>query len=55
MTNTDKNRVMVLAVVEGGMSVTEAATRLNLSPASCGRNARFADVRPGAHVGAVIT
>jgi len=27
------------------MSVTEAATRLNLSPASCGPNARFAECK----------
>jgi len=44
-----EKHVIVLAIVAGGrvcrMSVTEAATRLNLSPASCGRNVRFAECR----------
>ena len=31
MANTDRNRVIVLAVVEGGMSVSEAARRFKVS------------------------
>ena len=42
MAATDQNHVIVLAIVEDSMSVTEAATRFNLSPAVCGRNVRIA-------------
>jgi len=42
MAATDQNHVVVLAIVEDSMSVTEAVTRLNLSLAVCGRNVRIA-------------
>jgi len=45
MAATDQTHVIVLAIVEGGMSVTAAASGLNLSPAVCGPNARFAECK----------